>query len=127
MGSSEKIRIDKWLWAVRIYKTRSLAADECRNNKVMLKGVNVKPSRDISVGDEIQVKRPPIIRTYQVLAITGKRMGAALTPGFVKDITSQDQLDLLNVTNSYGFEKRDRGIGRPTKRDRRDIERLKDS
>lgn len=127
MGSSEKIRIDKWLWAVRIYKTRSLAADECRNNKVMLKGINVKPSREVSVGDEIQVKRPPIIRTYRVLAITGKRMGASLTPGFVKDITSQDQLDLLNVTNSYGFEKRDRGIGRPTKRDRRDIERLKDS
>lgn len=127
MSASEKIRIDKWLWAVRIYKTRSLAADECRNNKVMLKGINVKPSREISIGTEIQVKRPPIIRTYRVLALSSKRMGAALTPGFVEDITSQDQLDLLNVTNSFGFEKRDRGVGRPTKRDRRDIERLKDS
>lgn len=126
MGEAEKIRIDKWLWAVRLFKTRSLAADECRNNKVMIKGVNVKPSRDISVGDEIQIKRPPIIRTYLVKAITGKRMGAPMTVDFVEDITPQEQLDLLISTNTYGFEKRDRGVGRPTKRDRRDIEKLKE-
>jgi len=126
MGDTNKLRIDKWLWAVRLFKTRTLAAEECRNNKVMLKGVNVKPSREISVGDEIQIKRPPIIRTYLVKALSGKRMGAKLTPDFVEDITSQDQLDLLNVTNTYGFEKRDKGLGRPTKRDRRDIENLKE-
>lgn len=127
MAGKEKIRIDKWLWAVRIYKTRSLAADECRTNKVMINGVTLKPSREISVGDEIQVKRPPIIRTYLVKALSGKRMGAKLTPDFVEDITAQDQLDLLNVTKAFGFEKRDRGIGRPTKRDRRDIEKLKEN
>jgi ribosome-associated heat shock protein Hsp15 len=126
MSGTDKIRIDKWLWAVRLFKTRSLAADECRNNKVTIKGMNVKPSREISVGVEIQIKRPPIIRTYLVKAVTGKRMGAPLTVDFVEDITAQDQLDLLVVTNNYGYEKRDRGVGRPTKRDRRDIERLKE-
>lgn len=126
MSDTEKIRIDKWLWAVRLYKTRSLASEDCRTNKIMIKGVYVKPSRDIVVGDEIQIKIPPIIRTYLVKALSSKRMGAKLTPDFVQEITPQEQLDILNTTNSYGFEKRDRGAGRPTKRDRREIENLKD-
>lgn len=127
MGLPEKIRIDKWLWAVRIYKTRSMAAEACRKGQVMIDGINLKPSRDISVGDEIQVKRPPIIRTYLVKAFTGKRMSAKLAVDFVEEITPQEQFDLLNAVKTHGFEQRDRGVGRPTKRDRRDIEKLKNT
>lgn len=127
MDIPQKIRIDKWLWAVRIFKTRSMAAEACRKGQVMIDGINLKPSRDISVGDEIQVKRPPIIRTYLVKAVTGKRMSAKLAVDFVEDITPQEQFDLLNAVKTYGFEQRDRGTGRPTKRDRRDIEKLKNS
>lgn len=125
MDLPEKIRIDKWLWAVRIFKTRSIAAEACKKGQVMIDGINLKPSRDISVGDEIQVKRPPIIRTYLVKAVTGKRMSAKLAADFVEEITPQEQFDLLNSVKTYGFEQRDRGVGRPTKRDRRDIEKLK--
>lgn len=125
MDLPEKIRIDKWLWAVRIFKTRSMAAEACRKGQVQIDGINIKPSRDISVGDEIQVKRPPIIRTYLVKAVTGKRMSAKLAVDFVEEITPQEQFDLLNAVKTYGFEQRDRGVGRPTKRDRRDIEKLK--
>lgn len=126
MSSDSKIRIDKWLWAVRLFKTRSIAAEECRSNKVMINNVAVKPSREISVGDKIQIKRPPIVRTYLVKGVASKRMGAKLTVDFVEDITSQDQLDLLINTKTYGFEVRDKGVGRPTKRNRRDIEKLKE-
>jgi len=127
MELPEKIRIDKWLWAVRIFKTRSVAAEACKKGQVMIDGVNLKPSRDISVGVEIQVKRPPIIHTYLVKAVTGKRMSAKLAVDFVEDITPQEQFDLLNVVKTYGFEQRDHGVGRPTKRDRRDIEKLKNT
>lgn len=126
MSQDSKIRIDKWLWAVRLFKTRSIAAEECRSNKVMINNVYVKPSREVSVGDEIQIKRPPIVRTYLVKAIASKRMGAKLTVDFVEDITAQEQLDLLTITKSYGFEIRDKGAGRPTKRNRREIEKLKE-
>jgi ribosome-associated heat shock protein Hsp15 len=125
MDFPEKIRIDKWLWAVRIFKSRSIAAEACKKGQVMIDGVNIKPSREIAVGDEIQVKRSPIIYTYLVKAISGKRMSAKLAVDFVEDITPQDQFDLLNAVKTYGFEQRDRGVGRPTKKDRRDIEKLK--
>ncbi|MFA8434365.1 MAG: RNA-binding S4 domain-containing protein [Marinifilaceae bacterium] len=125
MGSEEKVRIDKWLWAVRIFKTRSLAAEACKKGKVSIGGVNVKPSRDIKMNEVVDIKVPPIIRSYQVKNISGKRMSAKLAVDFVEDVTAQDQLDLLNATKSYGFEHRQRGVGRPTKLDRRLIEKLK--
>jgi len=121
----DKVRIDKWLWAVRIFKTRSLAAEACKKGKVTVDGVTVKPSRDVKLNEIINLRVPPITRSYQVLAISGKRMSAKLAVDFVKDVTAQDQLDLLNVTKNFGFEKRDRGIGRPTKYDRRLIDKLK--
>jgi len=121
----DKVRIDKWLWAVRIFKTRSLAAEACKKGKVTVDGVTVKPSRDVRLNEIISLRVPPITRSYQVLAISGKRMSAKLAVDFVKDVTPQDQLDLLNVTKNFGFEKRDRGIGRPTKYDRRLIDKLK--
>ncbi|MBI9056462.1 MAG: RNA-binding S4 domain-containing protein [Labilibaculum sp.] len=122
----DKVRVDKWLWAVRIFKTRSMAAEACKKGKVTIKGVTIKPSREIKINDQIEVKVPPITRSYLVTAISGKRMGAKLAVDFVKDVTAQDQLDLLVATKVYGFEARDRGTGRPTKLDRRLIDKLKE-
>ncbi|MDM8158848.1 S4 domain-containing protein [Labilibaculum sp. K2S] len=121
----DKVRVDKWLWAVRIFKTRSMAAEACKKGKVTIGGVHVKPSREVRLNEQIDVRVPPIIRSYLVTAISGKRMGAKLAVDFVKDITAQDQLDLLEATNTRGFESRDRGVGRPTKLDRRLIDKLK--
>ena len=123
---NDKVRVDKWLWAVRIFKTRSMAAEACKKGKVSIKGLTIKPSREIKINDQIDVKVPPITRSYLVTAISGKRMGAKLAVDFVKDVTAQDQLDLLVATKVYGFEARDRGTGRPTKLDRRLIDKLKE-
>lgn len=125
MVEEGKIRIDKWMWAVRIYKTRSIAAEACKKGRVMIQGVTVKPSREIKLNEIVQIKVPPIIRSYKVKAISGKRMGAKLAVDFVEDVTTEDQLNLLNATKTKGFEYRDRGVGRPTKHDRRMIEKLK--
>lgn len=122
----DKVRIDKWLWAVRIFKTRSMAAEACKKGKVTIKGVTIKPSREVKVNEQIDIRVPPITRSYLVTAISGKRMGAKLAVDFVKDITAQDQLDLLVATKVYGFEARQRGTGRPTKLDRRLIDKLKE-
>lgn len=125
MGNDEKIRIDKWLWAVRIFKTRSLAAEACKKGRVSIDGTNIKPSREIKLNEIIKIKVHPIIRSYKVKAISGKRMSAKLAIDFVEDVTPQDQLDLLNATKSFGFEHRQKGSGRPTKQDRRKIEKIK--
>jgi len=125
MVEEGKIRIDKWMWAVRIYKTRSIAAEACKKGRVMIQGVTVKPSREVRINEVVQVKVPPIIRSYKVKAISGKRMGAKLAVDFVEDVTTEDQLNLLRATQTRGFEYRDRGVGRPTKHDRRMIEKLK--
>jgi len=122
----DKVRVDKWLWAVRIFKTRSMAAEACKKGKVTIKGVTIKPSREIKINDQIEIRVPPITRSYLVTAISGKRMGAKLAVDFVKDVTAQDQLDLLVATKVYGFEVRQRGTGRPTKLDRRLIDKLKE-
>lgn len=121
----EKVRIDKWLWAVRIFKTRSLAAEECGKGHVRIGDICVKASREIKIGDEIKVRIPPIERHYLVKQVTGKRMSAQLAVGFVEDVTPQEKIDMLNAIKVFGFEHRDRGIGRPTKRDRRMIDKLK--
>lgn len=122
-----KVRIDKWLWAVRIFKTRSLAAEECDKGHVRIGDFNVKASREVRVGDEIKVRIPPIERHYLVKQVTSKRMSAQLAVDFVQDVTPQEKLDLMNTAKAYGFEQRDRGVGRPTKRDRRMIDKFKDS
>lgn len=122
----EKVRIDKWLWAVRIYKTRSLATEDCKKGKVSIGGVSVKASRELKGDEIIDIRIPPITRSYKVKAISGKRMSAKLAIDFVEDVTTQDQLDLLIATKEFGFEKRDRGSGRPTKLERRLIDKLKE-
>lgn len=121
----EKVRIDKWLWAVRIFKTRSLAADECGKGHVTIGDVHVKASRDLKGGEIVKVRVPPIERHYLVKKLTDKRMSAQLAVDFVEDVTPPETLALLNAVKVYGFEHRDRGIGRPTKRDRRMIDKLK--
>ena len=121
----EKIRIDKWLWAVRIFKTRSLAAEECAKGHVTIGEVHVKASRELKGGEIVKVRMSPIERHYLVKQLTGKRMSAQLAVQFVEDVTPPEALALLNAVKVYGFESRARGLGRPTKRDRRMIDRLK--
>lgn len=116
------VRVDKWLWAVRLYKTRSIATEECKKGKIMINGMPLKPSREIKIGDKIQVKNPPIIRTYEVLGLAEKRMGAKLVDGFVKDITTPEELEILEVQKHMGWFNRDKGTGRPTKKDRRELD-----
>jgi ribosome-associated heat shock protein Hsp15 len=124
MGDAENVRIDKFLWAVRLFKTRSTAAEACKKGRVQINGTLVKSSRTVKPGDTIDVKTPPVTRTYKVLAIAEKRMGAKLVPGFIKDITPEDQLEILELTRLAYKQGRRKGLGRPTKKDRRDIERL---
>lgn len=121
----EKVRIDKWLWAVRIFKTRSLAAEECGKGHVTIGEVHVKASRELKGGEVVKVRIPPIERHYLVKKLTDKRMSAQLAVDFVEDVTPPETLALLNAVKVYGFEYRDRGVGRPTKRDRRMIDKLK--
>ena len=121
----EKIRIDKWLWAVRIFKTRSLAAEECAKGHVTIGEVHVKASRELKGGEIVKVRMSPLERHYLVKQLTGKRMSAQLAVQFVEDVTPPEALALLNAVKVYGFESRARGLGRPTKRDRRMIDRLK--
>jgi len=121
----DSIRVDKWLWAVRIYKTRSIASEQCNKGHVSIGDIKVKPSRAIKGGEIVKVRMTPIVRHFLVKKIAGKRMSAKLAVDFVEEVTPQENLDLLNVSKAYGFESRDRGIGRPTKRDRRLIDNLK--
>lgn len=117
-----EVRIDKWMWAVRLFKTRSLAADACKKGKVMMSGNSVKASRNIKVGDVVQIKRAPITYSFKVLALAENRMGAKLVPDFMENVTTAEQLEILELSKYSSFGKRDRGTGRPTKKDRRDLD-----
>lgn len=123
----EEVRIDKWLWAVRIFKTRTIASDACKKGRVSVNNVSVKPSRTVRAGEVIQVKKPPIVFSFKVLALADKRMGAKLVPQFMENITSPDQYELLELSKIGGFVDRQRGTGRPTKKERRDLEQFTDS
>lgn len=117
-----EVRIDKWLWAVRLFKTRSIAIEACKKGRVSIKGMPVKPSRMIKIGDVLEIRRPPITYSFEVLDLTEKRMGAKLVPGFMRDVTAPSQLEILEMSKMTGFIDRARGTGRPTKKDRRDLE-----
>ncbi len=120
----EGVRIDKYLWAIRIFKTRSVAAEAIKKGRVMIEGLPVKNSRVVKVGMTIDVRFPPIVRSFKVLAISGKRMGAKLVPDFMKEVTSDDQIELLELSRMANAMGRRKGLGRPTKKDRRDIDKL---
>lgn len=115
-------RIDKWLWAARIFKTRSIAASACKNGRVMIGGVNVKPSHTIKGGDVINVRKPPITYSFKVLKAIEQRVGAKLLPEIYENVTRKDQYELLEMSRISGFVDRARGTGRPTKKDRRQID-----
>jgi len=116
------IRIDKYLWAVRLYKTRSLASEECKKGKVTINGMNVKPSREIKEGETIQLRRPPITRSYKIIALAENRMSAKMVPEFMVETTPASELEILEVQKSMSIDNRERGTGRPTKKDRRDMD-----
>ena len=120
----EEVRVDKWLWAVRIFKTRTIASEACKKGRVMMDNVSIKPSRTIRKGDVIQVRKPPVTFSFKVLELTDKRMGAKLVPDFMENITPPDQYQILELNKISGFVDRQRGTGRPTKKERRDLEQF---
>lgn len=117
-----EVRIDKWLWAVRLFKTRTLAVEACKKGRIMILGTNIKPSRMVRVGDVIQIRKSPITYSFKVLDLSEKRMGAKLVPQFMEDATPQSEYEILELSKVSGFIDRDRGAGRPTKKDRRDLD-----
>ena len=120
--ANQEARIDKWLWAARIYKTRTLAADACKNGRITINGAQTKPSRTVKVGDKVGVKKPPITYTFLVKQPIEKRVGAKLLPDILENITTPEQYELLEMSRISGFVDRARGTGRPTKKDRRAID-----
>ena len=116
------IRIDKWLWAVRLFKTRSQAADACRGGKVSVLNQTVKPSREIKIGDVIQIKLSPIIKTVKVIGLLENRVSAKLVVDFVEDQTPIEEYKKLEKDKNEYFIKREKGTGRPTKKDRRELD-----
>lgn len=124
-----EIRIDKWLWAVRVFKTRTIATEAIKKGRVTV-GDNpnpVKPSRTITVGDIVHVRKPPVTFSFRVRALTQNRLGAKLVPDYMENITPKEQYDLLEVVKISGFIDRQKGMGRPTKRDGRELSRFTDS
>ncbi|EFC71442.2 MULTISPECIES: RNA-binding S4 domain-containing protein [Prevotellaceae] len=115
-------RIDKWLWAARIFKTRSLAADACKNGRVTFNGSTIKPSRMIKEGDTIHVKKSPITYSFKVLKAIEQRVGAKLIPEIYENVTDPKQYELLEMSRISGFVDRARGTGRPTKKERRALD-----
>ena len=119
------VRIDKWLWEVRIYKTRSLATDSIRSGKVRILDQAVKPSRIVKSGEVITINLNPLTKTVKVVGFPEHRVGAKLVESYMEDLTPQEEYDKLKTHKEGGFEYRQRGIGRPTKKERRILEILK--
>ena len=122
-----EVRIDKYLWAIRAFKTRTEAADACKGGKVKVGENNAKPSRSVEPGDILTVRKGVVTYTYKVVQPTEHRVGAALVPQFAENLTPQEELDKLRAPVESFFVTRDRGTGRPTKKDRREIEKLWDA
>lgn len=123
---NNEARIDKWLWAARIFKTRTLAAAACKKGQVSLGGNQLKPSRMVRVGDIIDVKKPPITYSFRILQAIEHRVGAKLIPEILENITSPEQYELLEMSKISGFVDRARGTGRPTKKERRALDDFKE-
>ncbi len=119
-------RIDKWLWAVRIFKTRSIAAEACKKGRVTLNGLQAKPAHTVKEGDVVGVKKPPITWSFKVKQAIEKRIGAKLVNEMMENVTTPDQLELLEVSKINGFVNRAKGTGRPTKKERRELDEFTD-
>ncbi|MDR0863339.1 MAG: RNA-binding S4 domain-containing protein [Candidatus Symbiothrix sp.] len=117
-----EVRIDKWMWATRIFKTRTIALEACKKNRVVVNGVDVKPSRMVKVGDIIQVRKPPVTYSFKVLDLTVNRVGAKLVPNYLENMTPPEQYEILELQKINGFIDRAHGTGRPTKKERRDLD-----
>ena len=123
---SQSVRIDKYLWAVRVYKTRTLASEACKKGKVSVDDMPAKPSRTVTTGDVIEVKKMPVLYSYRVKDPIEKRVGAKIVHNHVEDITPQEELAKLQLQDDF-YVQRDRGAGRPTKKDRRLLDDIMDN
>ena len=119
-------RIDKWLWAARIFKTRTIAADACKNGRVTIGGMNVKPSRMLKEGEVVDVRKPPVTYSFRVIKCIEQRVGTKLLPEIYENVTDPTQYEILEMSRISGFVDRARGTGRPTKKDRRSMEAFTD-
>lgn len=126
MSDNKSIRIDKFLWSVRLYKTRSIASEECRKGRIIINDIPVKPSRIVLKNEIITVKKPPVIFTYRAIEPIENRVSAKLVEQFIEDLTTEEEKSKLDIRQSIGIGFRDKGTGRPTKKERRDIDRLKE-
>ncbi len=125
--SMMEVRIDKYLWAIRVFKTRTEATEACNGGKVKIGGVNAKPSKDVRPGDIINVRKGAVNYTFRVIDGLDKRVGAKLVPEYAENLTPEEELAKLRAPVETFFVSRDRGTGRPTKKDRREIEQLWDT
>jgi ribosome-associated heat shock protein Hsp15 len=121
----KQIRVDKWLWAVRIYKTRNQATEACKKGRILIREQPVKPSRVLRINDIIQIKKPPVIYSYKVTGLLAKRLSARLVKDYVENITPESELQKLKVRETF-FISRDKGSGRPTKKERRTMDKLRE-
>jgi ribosome-associated heat shock protein Hsp15 len=119
---ADDVRVDKWLWAVRIYKTRSQATEACRKGHVSIGNLPVKPSRSVHIGEVVKVRKSPVVRSFKVHAIAEKRMSAKLTEDYLEDVTPPEELEIQEMQKNMRWITRDRGTGRPTKKDRRELD-----
>ncbi|HBH85622.1 MAG: hypothetical protein A2X05_08570 [Bacteroidetes bacterium GWE2_41_25] len=126
MSEDKSIRIDKYLWSVRIYKTRSIASEECRKGRILIGNVQVKPSRTITQNEIITVRKPPVNFTYRIIEPIENRVSAKLVQQFIENITPEEEKLKLDFRHTSGTFYREKGTGRPTKKERRLIDRLKD-
>jgi ribosome-associated heat shock protein Hsp15 len=124
MLTDNEVRIDKWLWAVRIYKTRSQATEACRKGRIMIDDQPVKASRVLKTNEVVQVRKNPVMYSYRVLGLLGKRLSAKAVQNYVENITPEEELEKLKVRETF-YIVRDRGAGRPTKKERRIIDKLR--
>lgn len=122
-----EVRVDKWLWAMRVFKTRTVATEACKKGRVFIGNAIAKPSRTIKVGDVVNVRKPPVTYSFKVLALAQNRLGAKLVPEYMENITPKSELDLLEVVKISGFIDRRKGLGRPTKREGRELAQFTES
>lgn len=124
---ADSVRVDKYIWAIRLFKTRSEATDACKGNKVKVGGLPAKPSREVKAGDTVEVRKGAVVMTYKVKAILENRVGAKLVPEYAENLTPEDELAKMHAPVETFFVRRDRGAGRPTKKERREMDSLWES
>lgn len=123
----EEVRIDKWLWSTRVFKTRTIASEACKKGRVTINGMGVKPSHGVKIGTVIQVRKPPVTFSFEVVGLVENRVGAKLVPNYLKNVTPPEQYELLEMARIGGFVDRQKGLGRPTKKEGRELAEFTES